>query len=173
MGAPGSRYHQLFAEAEQAVTNATRDRTEATRWTSATTLESTKDSRRGGSSQWEPKLVSRYVALLLQLLSLQFGVDISAKLSSFEHLIRNTARLDSWIETRTRKSLKPHARSSTSTHSQHQCKPMGKGKVKGKATAPPPPPSPPAETRQPSNAQAKAKSHAWRKNVSTVRRRCM
>ena len=100
-------------------------------WTSATTLEPTGalETWLQFTVEWEPKLTSRYVGRLLQILSFHFDGDMSAKFSSFEglvrdyevesrkgdddlknggmhdsrveeHLIRNTARLDSWVKTR-------------------------------------------------------------------------
>ena len=89
-----------------------------------------------------------------------------------EHLIRNTARLDSWIKTRD--EILEIAR--TQQHINSQPAPMqlgathkgtGKGKEKGKARATPPPLSAQAETRQTSRAKAKATSlTATEKNVA-------
>ena len=97
------------AEAEQSavpILNATRDPIEATLGTALDKchnaginvgLETWRQF-----TEWEPKLTSLHVRLLLQMFSFQLDGDMSAKLSSLnvqcatvkEHLIRNIARLD-------------------------------------------------------------------------------
>ena len=176
MRALDSRYQQLFAETEQSavpILNVTRDLTEATlnaqlycvffTSSAATTLESTKDSRRGASSQLSGSRSSRIctsgccckahssstVTCLQGSLHLNVwrvttkssrgkqwtmisrwrwpSLDVHGSIVK-EHLIRNTAPLDSWIKSRARKS--------THTHSQHQCnwepRPRARGRGKGR-----------------------------------------
>ena len=153
MGTLDSRYQQLFTEAEQSavpILSATRDPTEATlsghqyhvsvMLSTDTALDTCHNAGindgletwRQYTVEWESKLMSRYVGLLLQFISLQFDGDTFAKLLHVwcvnyevqsrntveddlkmgvvilgmhdshvkEHLIRNTALLDSWIKTR-------------------------------------------------------------------------
>ena len=39
------------------------------------------------SGRWEPKLASRFVGLLMQLLTFQFEGDLSHKISQFDRLV--------------------------------------------------------------------------------------
>ena len=192
----GSRYQQPFAEAEQPavrILNAAGDCTDATltaqlynvsvMLSTDTALDKCHNAGinegietwRQFTVEWEPKLMSRYVGLLLQILSFQCDGDMSATLSSFErlvrdyevqsrkaldddfkmhdsrvkvHLIRNTARLDTWIKTRDKileiartqryinAQLAPTQLGATQK-GKGKCKEQEKGKPK--ATPPPPP----------------------------------
>ena len=103
------------------------------RWTSATTLGSTKDSRRGARSQW------------------RLNGDVSAELSSFELVCDNEVQSRTPVDERWRS----RARESTSTPAPMPLGATSKGKDKGER---PPPQSPQTETQQPSKPKAKAKS---------------
>ena len=104
-----TRSHQLFAEAEQSadpILNATRDATEVTcsaqlyyvlvMLSTNTALDKCDNAQSTGVETWwkftierKPNLMSQSVEVLPNILSFHTDCDISAKLFSFERLVRD------------------------------------------------------------------------------------
>ena len=164
------------------------------RWTSATMLESTKDSRRGDSYTSHSVSVVTCLQISLRLnvwcvtarstrakqwtMDLKMGVVTLGMLDSrvTEHLIRNIERLDSWFKTRD--EILQTARTQQNTNSLPAPMQLGatpKGKNKGRRKGRPKQRHcHQAEMRQQSKAKAKANSLATEKGMLlTVRRKGM